>query len=322
MSEIISNSFDLLQDSINSRKWLAKNISKDTELISICSAYLKEDALDFLLSTFIDNAYEGPIRILSRWKPNDLLSGSSDLSAYELASKYKIPFYIKQNFHGKVYEIKPLGLLVGSANLTNSGFQLKGSGNDEVCVALKNTIENTLFVDNLFNTSILITDILFSKIFDDLSNMTPIEVPDYKWSNLLINDITYGNSDKFLIDDMLHSNGHGFLLGIENSDIDILHDLSLLGCNNSSTNIEIETAFLNSVSYKWLQETLSKNNNEMRYGSLTSVLHSSLLDEARPYRQDVKKLLSNLLSWCEVYAINKIQIARPRHSQMIKLIRN
>lgn len=322
MNEITLNSFDLLQDSINSRNWLAKNISKDTELISICSAYLKEDALDFLLSIFIDNAYEGPIRILSRWKPNDLLSGSSDLSAYKLASKYKIPFYIKQNFHGKVYEIKPLGLLVGSANLTNSGFQLNGSGNDEVCVALKNTIENTLFVDNLFKTSILVTDIIFSKIFDDVSNMKPIEVPDYEWSNSLLNDIAYRNSAKFLIDEMLHSNGHSFLLDIENSDIDILHDLSLLGCNTNSSKNDIETAFLNSISYKWLQETLSKNNDEMRYGTLSAVLHSSLLDEARPYRQDIKNLLSNLLSWCEVFAINTIEITRPRHSQMIKLIRN
>jgi len=315
------NSFDLLKDSFESRKWIANNIPENTELISICSAYLKEDALNFLLKIFSDCSYRGSIRILARWKPHDLLAGSSDLTAYDLALKNNIPFFIKQDFHGKVYEIKPVGLLVGSANLTNSGFQFDGSGNSEVCVALEHSIQNSLFVQNLFDSSLLVNESIFSSIKNELGSMKLIEFPDYQWSSLLSQDIKYySKSDKFLTDEMFYSNVNDFFKNINHGDFAITHDLSLLGCTSKSCRNEYEIAFLNSISYKWLISTLKKHYGIMSYGTLTSNLHSSLLDEPSPYRRDVKCLLSNLLSWCGEYSLKQIEISRPRHSPIIKLI--
>jgi hypothetical protein len=323
MNEIYMTSLNLLKNTIDSRNWFASNISEDTELVSICSAYLKEEALQFLLKVFSENSYIGPIRILTRWKPNDLLTGSSDLSAYMLATNFKIPFFMKQNFHGKVYEIQPSGFLVGSANLTNSGFQLKGMGNSEVCVALNNSIENSLFVDDLFNSSTLVNDSLLSKIKNDLSSMKSIEFPDYEWSSSLLEDMkSLAKTERFLSDEMFFSNCHDFLRKINQFEFSITHDLSLLSCSSQSSNKDLSAAFLNSISFNWLINILGKHDGVMSYGALTSSLHSVLLDEPTPYRQDVKTLLSNLLSWCQEYSNGQIEISRPRHSQIIRLIIN
>ena len=323
MNKILMASINLLKNSTDSRNWFASNISDKSELVSICSAYLKEEALDFLLKIFSENSYSGSIRILTRWKSIDLLTGSSDLSAYELASNYKIPFFIKQNFHGKVYEIQPCGLLVGSANLTNSGFQLKGMGNSEVCVALNHSLENSLFVDALFNSSTLVNNSLFSKIKNDLTSMKPIELPDYNWSSSLIEDIkSLNKTEKFLTDEMFYCDCRDFLEKINQFDFPIKHDLSLLGCSSQSSKKELSAAFLNSISFNWLINVLGKHDGVMSYGALTSSLHIVLLDEPTPYRQNVKTLLSNLLSWCEEYSNRQIEICRPRHSQIIKLNTN
>ena len=87
-------------------------------------------------------------------------------------------------------------------------------------------------------------------------------------------------------------------------------------------------SFARSDGFKFLDlESVSSINTlkkeitqELYFGSLTQTLHHDLMDDPALYRMDVKILIQNILSYCDVYLTNHIEISRPKHSQKIKLI--
>ena len=85
---------------------------------------------------------------------------------------------------------------------------------------------------------------------------------------------------------------------------------------------EIKENFLKSKIFNWLITRLKKSENqEIYFGSLSSIIHDSLLDDPKPYRQDVKKLQANLYSYIEYFKPENIKIDVPKlKSERIKLI--
>jgi len=124
----------IIKNSQAGKLWIEESISKGVERADICSAYIRSEAFQY----FFENAFEKnlKIRVLARWTPGDLLTQSSDLATYELCRSHNIDFYIKQDFHGKLYDLAPFGVLVGSFNLTNRGFSISRDGNDEAGVLI------------------------------------------------------------------------------------------------------------------------------------------------------------------------------------------
>ena len=96
-------------------------------------------------------------------------------------------------------------------------------------------------------------------------------------------------------------------------------DLVFLNLPIGASLNQIVTAFGNSKCYLWFNNLIKEHENqEMHYGAISASLHSSLLNEPKPYRKDVKQLLSNLLNWIEVLQIDEIRIDRPNHSQRVR----
>ena len=56
------------------------------------------------------------------------------------------------------------------------------------------------------------------------------------------------------------------------------------------------------------------------FGALTEKLHNALVEDPKPYRREVKELLSNLLSWVEELEMEEIVIDRPNYSQRIRIL--
>ena len=73
--------------------------------------------------------------------------------------------------------------------------------------------------------------------------------------------------------------------------------------------------------YLWLLN-LVKNQSpqEMYFGAATAALHNALLNEPKPYRKEVKQLLSNLLTWIDELEVSELLVDRPNHSQRVRYI--
>ena len=104
-----------------------------------------------------------------------------------------------------------------------------------------------------------------------------------------------------------------------------MHDLELFGVVNAHSKDlekEIKENFLKSKIFNWLITRLKKSENqEIYFGSLSSIIHNSLLDDPKPYRQDVKKLQANLYSYIKHFKATNIVIDVPKErSERLSLI--
>ena len=72
-----------------------------------------------------------------------------------------------------------------------------------------------------------------------------------------------------------------------------------------------------SPAYLWLMDQLNEKNGEIYFGELSARLHNSLVTDPKPYRKDVKALLSNLIQMIVVLDMPEVGVDRPNYSQRI-----
>ena len=297
--------------------WLQDAIKKCNSSFTICSAFLRSEALISLLNNLPTGI---PGRILVRWRMEDLIAGASDLYSYEICRNNNIKLFMRLDFHGKVFMIPPVGILIGSANATSSGLGLIKNHNEETCTLIDFDEQNKNKIDNFFKRSLEIDDNLFKKITSAYENIPKREFKQDEWPADISNLFEiYNPVEKLLVSECFSCN----LLNLD--DVKFKNDCQLLGFtqldgtatyDSDAINYEIKKTKI----YKWLSYQLETNNNELYFGNLSSTLHSSLVDDPKNYRSDVKDLLQNLLSWVGKYCPNDIAIDRPNHSQRVRLL--
>ena len=98
-------------------------------------------------------------------------------------------------------------------------------------------------------------------------------------------------------------------------------DLVFLNLPPEASMETIKTAFCSSKSFLWLCNLVREHEyQEMYFGAISASLHNVLLNEPKPYRKDVKQLLSNLLSWINDLDISAVKVDRPNYSQRVRYI--
>lgn len=303
-------------------EWIKSSLLIANQELKLISAFMKSSILREL-----SKITERKISILARWDLCDLTAGVSDLECYEIAKEQGWDFYIDFNLHAKLYLIPPSGILVGSANATNAGLGLSKNSNNEACAVVDISDENLYFINNLFNQSTKVDDHLYEQLKDAYEKIDIKKQSNPIWPKDLINKILtkVDSKTKFFINELFQSDGQEILVKNHVSQDESIIDLSLLSINpmNIEKNFAI-TKFLFSKEFLWLKSILIENNNTASFGFLSNKLHDALLEDPKPYRSDVKKLLSNLYSWIKLIGEKetKIKYERPNHSEILTLINN
>lgn len=301
--------------------WLIDSLKRETQAVSICSAYLKSRVVLNLV-----NATSSPhVRFLARWALMDLVSGSSDIDAYKILRDNGMSLYVSNLFHGKVYVLPSCSILVGSANATSSGFGLLGQGNSEVCTLVSPEAHNLNQVDSLFGSAKLVTDELFGAIEEYVSEVSKSSSKDsLVWPDEIASLLSQNeNFSGFLLSDCLMTDGEELLVKCSADSEEARSDVSLLSCGCSYLGVSTLASYFRRLKiFHWIRHALSQNNGELYFGALTALLHEAMLEDPSPYRKTVKYLLSNLLSWIAILGPLEtgIMIDRPNHSQRISLV--
>lgn len=278
--------------------------------VVVISAYVTFPAIEWLVNNF-SSAVDA--HLVARLSPRDFISKSSDLRALELAIKSGFKLGMLGNLHAKVYLLDDRRIFVGSANFTTNGLNLYGDGNLEVCVEAPCTIENLVFINKIISSASAIDR-------DTLVRMT-------EYLAINASQLTECGTNLVVWPDSIISSSLGVwvydfpwvnLNKRESLDIDKDHDKQVFMLDGSGN------GFLRSKSFHWLVDILNDSPfQEMYFGTITQKLHNALSDDPRPYRKDVKMLLNNLLSYCNVYAKEYISIDIPgRHSERVRLIKS
>lgn len=301
------------------RDLLGQSLEKAKDEIIILSAYVKKIGVEWLIEKL--SKKEINCTIISRWDKGDLAQGSSDIDCYELCKINKWQFKILKDLHAKIMLVDKKDLFIGSPNLTGHGMSLIPVSNKEMGVKLEATSSDINIVKNLNEEAILVDDKIYKELKlwkENLPEIKKIKFPDFP--DYLKSKFTE-NLDKIWVHNFPWCSAEE-LFNNKKNDENFQHDLELFGLEKNNLEKEIiKKNILNSKIYHWLINQINKQEKkELYFGNLSSIIHESLLDDPRPYRQDIKTLQSNLYSYIKNFLLEKFIIDVPKErSERIRL---
>ena len=287
---------------------LENAIQTSESKLVVISAYITQVAVDWLakhVPQYID------VVMVCRLQPFDVINGSTHISALIKAIDKGWSVSCLHSLHAKIYAIDDALIYVGSANLTSNGLKIYGAGNLEASIQISSSQDNLAFIENVCQSATNLNTNLLSKmqIYAD-GKKTVIDL--YQWPSDILDD-----QEGIWSQDFFWAKPNSY-----NNDEEKHHDLEILGLASFECDDTIlEEKILATRCVQWLIRKLKDaDNQELYFGSLTKALHDALKDNPAPYRKDVKVLLQNMLSYCEIYLGEYIEITRPSYSQKVRLL--
>lgn len=110
-------------------KVIEQRIAAGDELILLVVPFVKLDALNRLLSV---SQHHPRLKVIVRWRSEDILAGASDLDVYPSLKKRGIPLYLNPDIHLKLYIFESNHAFNTSGNITMKGLGYSDSPNIEV----------------------------------------------------------------------------------------------------------------------------------------------------------------------------------------------
>ena len=277
----------------------------------ICSAFVKTQAIQHLLR---DLSKDVRVTIVARWAKQDIVFGASDLEVYQWCQSKGYRFGINSKLHAKLYSIDQSLIFLGSANLTHRGLSIAGTGNVEIGTCIDPTDTDMEKFRSFINDEVVWVDddlyqLLSSEI--DTSQDVDSDVSGDVWSA----DVTAMLRKSTLhlwVSDLLFTSPKS-LLSPNFESAEIVHDFELLNLNidNFDANA-LKLGFMQTRLFQWLRDTAGINN-AVRFGWLTNELHNALLDDATPYRSEIKEFVVIIFDWFkfmpETFEVTKFNVS-------------
>lgn len=277
-----------------------------TDSVQIITAYCKESSLQYLDECINKNVKNK--RLLVRFRMDDILKGSTDFSVVESALENGWEVYVRFDLHAKTYVVDNKRGFVGSANVTNSGLSIGKSGNMEMATLVEIEAKDIQKINNLFDGAIRVSEELIKNMKEQLKSVdrNPNSV-NHNWDKSIMTLFnprietlfSYEMPEEF---ELISGEYFSFLDEVYTGDKEKLK-ISLRWSN----------------AYLWLLEILKANEGCMFFGELSAKLHDALVTDPKPYRREVKQMLTNLLLLIEKLGMEDVEIDRPNYSQRIRI---
>lgn len=282
----------------------------------IVSAYMTVRGIETLLAQI--SPILKSVRFLARWDARDLVFGASDPEVYELIRKRGFRLYINPTLHAKFVLLDGTSLLLGSANFTSMGLALDICGNWEAGTEFVAGDADKAAIANLFGSSVPMTDALYEEIRKFVDAQTPSTGNECTFPSSIANLLQTDQKGLWVRElpwlispEELSSGGPA-----------VDHDRRLFEITSDVLNDRAQLAirFGQSRCCRWLERNLQQHAGQLYFGELSALLHESLLEDPKPYRKDVKALVSNLINWAVSLLPNMFDVDSPHYSQRIRLL--
>ena len=288
---------------------VAQLLESGSQRIVIFSAFIKKDAFLWLCEYIPEDI---SVHVIARWQKRDLIFGASDLSVYEICKDKGWNFGIDLNLHGKLYLIDDSHILLGSANLTHRGLNIAGSGNLEFGALLNTEHVDITKLEGLLDSVTWIDDPTYLRLVDEVRLLENVKhVLDDQWSREILKALDKPVCGLWISELVFCSPVS--LLNPDMKDHNVLHDLQLLNLEFDNLSLDaVADGFKRSRQYFWLIDHLEKEG-QVRFGRLSELLHSAILDDPAPYRREVKDFVQIMYEWFrflpEVFRVTKHNVS-------------
>jgi len=305
------------------RNLLGNALENSTKSVIILSAYVKIVGVKWLKEKIGEKNIK--CTIVTRWNNGDIAQGSSDLECYHLAKTNGWAFKVLQDLHAKVMLVDENVLFVGSPNLTGRGMSLVPVANEEIGIKVQALKEDLKIINQLVDAAALVDDKIIKELEEWQKNLPKIEKPKIPSFPKIVNDSFKEKFNKLWVNNFPWASIDYLLNNSEKKEDNIIHDLDLFGLTNINKvdlEKELKESFLQSKIFNWLIEKLeAEENKEIYFGRLSSIIHDGLVDDPKPYRQDVKLLQANFYSYIKHFKPSNLDHSIPKtRSERLKLV--
>ena len=302
------------------REYLHKNDSgNDTTYIIV--PYIKTAVMESLLE-----GIQNDVVIVTTWKPEDLVSGSSELDLYNFCQRSGYTLYINQNIHLKVYSIGLNDAILATCNVSHRGMF---GGNHEAAVLVKLAANNRLYLECMRHEARLADDSIYQALKTWVEDNKQVEFK----KNTLDDIVPKTTQDSFLISalpmtrrltDLVEgyaeiSSGHTPSNDPETAAC-IFHDLANykinIGMDKKEFKSELSIKFFTHPFVKRIDEFISP---DAYFGRIVSYVQSACTNVPVPSRRDLIGNVQVLLEWFVELGNEKYKVDIPySHSQRIR----
>ena len=303
------------------RNLLGNALEKSQKSVIILSAYVKSVGVNWLKDKIMNKNVK--CTIVTRWNNGDLAQGSSDLECYYLAKENGWVFKVLQDLHAKVMLVDDDILFIGSPNLTGKGMSLVPVSNEELGIKVKPLEQDLKIINQLVDEAANINDNIIKELEEWQKSLPKIEKPKIPSFPSSIEQSFKEKFDKLWVNNFPWCDVEYLINNADKKEDNIIHDLDLFGLRiieKSKFEKNLKESFLQSKIFNWLIRKLEgEENKEIYFGRLSAIIHDGLVDDPKPYRQDVKVLQTNLYTYIKYFKPDNIFYDRPNVSELIKL---
>ena len=144
---------------------------KSDDTVFLFVPYIKTNVLEKLL-----DGISNSVVIVTTWKPQDIQSGSSEISLYSFCKQRRISLYVSEDLHLKVYSIGLSSAVLATGNVSRRG--LYSDGNYEAAVLIEQlTVKDRLFFERIRMDAILVSDVIYENL-KKWSEDNTLDVPE------------------------------------------------------------------------------------------------------------------------------------------------
>src|SRR5262249_22653616 len=125
------------------------------------------------------------LKVVARWRPEDIWAGVSDLEVYPYLATYGIPLYVNHDIHLKLYVFESTAAFSTSGNLTLRGFGYGDQGDIEVGSFVQLSREDWSKIYEIINSSRQVDDDIYQRYKEYIASCPRIPDLPPPTSNLL-----------------------------------------------------------------------------------------------------------------------------------------
>ena len=300
-------------------KILEERIQGNDNIILILVPFAKIAALQKLHWL---NSKKVKIKVVCRWRPEDIVAGVSDLEIYPFLKQSDCELYINSNIHLKLYVFASNTAFNTSGNMTLRGLGYSESANIEVGNMVSLTTSDWTKIYDVINSSRLVTDDIYQRFKEYSAKHPPVSRPlppidlmpaakSYTISSLPATDSPKKLADFYFS----HEQQEGSLEDIRRA----AHDLAIFGIPSGLSSSDFDKRLGDAFSKTpFVTDFIAflKNSRSLRFGAVNDWIHNKCEDVPLPYRWEIKENTRIFYDWLVHYQ-RDISWDRPNHSKVI-----
>jgi hypothetical protein len=263
------------------------------------------------------------LKVIVRWRIQDVVSGASDLEIFPFLRDKKIPLYFNEKIHLKLYIFESNVAFNTSGNLTLKGLGYSANGNVEVGSMVTLTEADWQAIYELTEQSTPVDEAIYQQMMETVKNVPkqamPVSLPP--WPAFPRKTFTIqafpGTEDPETLIKYYLSTARGAYSGEDQQRA--IHDLVTLkmpqGLDQAAALKHAQETFLQTPFVAAFVDEL-KIRKSMSFGAVSDWVHTKCEDVPVPYRWEIKDSVRRLYNWLAA-ANPSITWDRPRYSMVI-----